>query len=520
MDKPIYIYNSLKREKEPFEPLPPYEIKMYVCGPTVYDEPHIGHARSAYIFDVIRRYLIYKGYKVKFVRNVTDVDDKIIEKARTEFKDADLKVAVKSIADKYLDSYHEALESLGIGTDGSDIIEPKASEYIDKMVEFIKLLIDRGIAYPAGRDVYFDITKAKDYGKLSHQSLDKMEAGARVSPTENKRNPLDFALWKSAKENEPSWSSPWGEGRPGWHIECSVMSSNILGDEFDIHGGGMDLIFPHHENEIAQSEGAGNKFARFWIHHGLLTINGQKMAKSLGNFVTVKKFLDKHKNADLLKLLFLSTHYAHPVDYTDEKIQEAKQAYESIIILLEKINRLGVLDVELGGENRQEIGGVRDRFIEAMDDDFNTPLALAAIFDLVNIANKNIDKNHIDVVLSISKTLQDLLTIFNFKLNLNEMQQVYEGFVSDEEIVKALINLQSKYKDKFAEYGVEFVVINNKFDESGNRKRLADSYINLRSIAKQRKDFDLADQIRNDLLKAKLILEDKKDGRTTWRIKI
>jgi cysteinyl-tRNA synthetase len=322
---PIFIYNSLARKKEPFEPLNPEEARMYVCGPTVYDDPHIGHARSAYIFDVIRRYLIYKGYRVKFTRNVTDVDDKIIEKARNEYKDEDLNNACKKVADKYLIAYHDALNSLAIVTSGPDILEPKASEYIGKMIEFIKHLIERKVAYQSGEDVYFDITKAKDYGKLSNQSLEKMEIGARVVPTENKRNPLDFALWKSAKESEPSWDSPWGKGRPGWHIECSVMSSDILGDQFDIHGGGIDLIFPHHENEIAQSEGAGKKFAKYWMHHGLLTINGQKMAKSLGNFITVKDFLDKYKEADLLKLFFLSAHYSHPIDYAENKIEEASK---------------------------------------------------------------------------------------------------------------------------------------------------------------------------------------------------
>ena len=274
----LTIYNSLSRTKQPFEPLKSGKIAMYVCGPTVYDEPHIGHARSAYIFEVIRRYLHSRGYTVTFVRNVTDVDDKIIDKARKEYPSEDLNTAFKKVAAKYLDSYHRALDSLGIGLNPPDIVEPKASEYIKKMIDFIQVLIARGNAYPAGGDVYFDITKAKDYGKLSNQSPDKMESGARVSPTENKRNPLDFALWKSAKENEPFWESPWGKGRPGWHIECSVMSSDILGDEFDIHGGGIDLIFPHHENEVVQSEGAGKKFARYWIHHGLLTINGQKMA--------------------------------------------------------------------------------------------------------------------------------------------------------------------------------------------------------------------------------------------------
>ncbi|MDP2831449.1 MAG: cysteine--tRNA ligase, partial [Candidatus Omnitrophota bacterium] len=336
---PIFIYNSLSRKKEELIPLKPKEIKMYVCGPTVYDQPHIGHARSAYVFDVIRRYLIYRGYKVKFVRNVTDVDDKIIDKAQKEFQVQDLNAAVKEVSTKYLNLYHEDMKSLGILEPD---VEPKATEYVcpknPLMQKFIQQLIEKGCAYVSEGDVYFDIKKAKGYGKLSNQAIEKMEVGTRIAHGEKKKDPLDFALWKSAKEGEPAWDSPWGKGRPGWHIECSVMSSDILGDEFDIHGGGIDLIFPHHENELAQSEAAGKKFAKYWIHHGLLTINGQKMAKSLGNFITVKDFLEKYKNADLLKLLFLSTHYLHPVDYTNDKIQEAKQALDRISILWGKIH--------------------------------------------------------------------------------------------------------------------------------------------------------------------------------------
>ncbi|MCX5696267.1 MAG: cysteine--tRNA ligase [Candidatus Omnitrophica bacterium] len=462
----MYIYNSLTRKKEEFIPLSPQEIRMYVCGPTVYDEPHIGHARSAYIFDVIRRYLTYKGYKVKFVRNITDVDDKIINKAKEEFPGEDLNSSFKKVAQKYLNSYHEALKSLGI--EASGIIEPKASEYIPKMLSFIQKLIDRGAAYVADGDVYFDITKAKNYGKLSNQSLAKMESGARVVVTENKHNPLDFALWKSAKENEPSWMSPWGKGRPGWHIECSVMSSDILGNEFDIHGGGIDLIFPHHENEIAQSEAAGEKFAKYWMHHGLLTINGQKMSKSLGNFVTVNSFLEKYKNADLLKLLFLATHYSHPVDYTDDKIQEAKQALERIVILLEKT------DDKKPCSKAKDTGlaALKNKFMEAMDDDFNSPQALASIFELANAMNKNIN---------------DSVFICEAKALLLELS--------------GILGLQwDKTSDK---------------DISKEEQSL----INKRNEAKKQRNFAEADKIRKELEEKGIILEDTKDG-TTWRRKL
>jgi len=468
----IHIYNSLSRKKEEFISLKPNEIKMYVCGPTVYDEPHIGHARSAYIFDVIRRYLKYRDYNVTFVRNVTDVDDKIIDRAKKEFPGEDLNSAFKKVAEKYLGAYHEALKELGI--DGAGISEPKASEYIPKMIKFIQGLIDKGAAYVSGGDVYFDITKAKNYGKLSNQSLEKMESGVRVAPNENKRNPLDFALWKSAKEGEPSWMSPWGKGRPGWHIECSVMSSDILGNEFDIHGGGIDLIFPHHENEIAQSEAAGEKFARYWIHHGLLTINNQKMAKSLGNFVTVDSFLEKYKNADLLKLLFLSTHYSHPVDYTDEKIQEARQALERIIIFLDKAMRsIRVSEYQSIRENIKEISEIKDKFTAAMDDDFNTPQALAAIFDLINIANKNISDSKF--ASSAAIMLKELLNILGLNLEQDTGSK----------------NLEAKVAD----------------------------LIQQRNAARKNKDFKRSDEIRKELEEQGIILEDTKDG-TTWRRRI
>ncbi|MEK7307939.1 MAG: cysteine--tRNA ligase [Nitrospirota bacterium] len=402
MENKIYIYNSLTRKKEEFIPLQPKEIKMYVCGPTVYDQAHIGHARSAYIFDVIRRYLTYRGYKVKFVRNVTDVDDKIIDKAQKEFKAEDLNFAVKKVSSKYLDLYHEDMKSLGILDPD---VEPKATEYVTKenplMQKFISQLIDKGCAYVSGGDVYFNIKKAKNYGKLSNQEVDRMESGARIALGEKKKDPLDFVLWKAAKAGEPAWDSPWGKGRPGWHIECSVMSSDILGSEFDIHGGGIDLIFPHHENEIAQSEAAGNKFARYWIHHGLLTINGKKMAKSSGNFITVKGFLEEYKNANLLKLLFLSTHYLHPVDYTEEKIKEAKKQiyiFENFFLQVDALIKLWEYWsskpelVALGKmrkgifqqEEKEKIDVICAQFESSMDNDFNASQALSFLFELAN----------------------------------------------------------------------------------------------------------------------------------------
>lgn len=480
---PIHIYNSLARKKDEFIPLHLTQITMYVCGPTVYDEPHIGHARSAYIFDVIRRYLAYRGYDVKFVRNITDVDDKIIDKARKEYDREDLNTAFKKVAQRYLDEYHDALNKLEI--DANSVIEPKASEYIEKMILFIKNLIDKGVAYSSKGDVYFDITKAKNYGKLSHQSLDKMEIGARVTPGELKKNPLDFALWKSAKSDEPSWESPWGKGRPGWHIECSVMSSDTLGDEFDIHGGGLDLIFPHHENEIAQSEGAGKKFARYWIHHGLLTINGQKMSKSLGNFITVKDFMSKYKDANMLKLFFLSAHYSHPIDYTEEKIKEARTALERISILMGKIERTVAQNRRVTGKF-DGIENTRNKFIAAMDDDFNTPKALAAIFDLVNLANRNID--NVDFIHNTEGILKELLELLGVSFKFEKPTTESQTITSDMYVI------------------TEEEWISKKIEE--------------RAQFKKEKKYSEADKIRKELEEKGIILEDTKDGKTTWRRKL
>ena len=470
----IHIHNSLSRKKEEFHPLKPEtkEVAMYVCGPTVYDEPHIGHARSAYIFDVIRRYLVYRGYQVKFVRNVTDVDDKIINKAKEEFPGEDLNSSFKKVAEKYLKSYHEALKSLGIEVNG--ISEPKASEYIPKMIKFIQNLVDRGAAYVSGGDVYFDITKALSYGKLSNQSLEKMESGVRVASHENKRNPLDFALWKSAKENEPFWDSPWGKGRPGWHIECSVMSQKFIKtDTLDIHAGGRDLIFPHHENEIAQVEAlTGKPFAKYWIHHGLLTINNQKMSKSLGNFITINDFMNKYHDADPLKLFFLSAHYSHPIDYTDEKIEETKQALTRLHILMGKLEK--AVPPKGPAIKKKEIEELRASFFSAMDDDFNTPGGLAVVFDLVNLTNKNIDDA--DFVFSARETLKELLGILGITL----ASRPKDASISDNEVEVKIIE---------------------------------------RKQARLNKDYALGDKIRKELEEKGVILEDTKEG-TSWRRKL
>ncbi len=396
---PIKIFNTLTRKLEEFKSITPGQVNVYVCGVTVYDECHLGHARSAFIFDFIRRYFKYRGYHVKFVKNITDIDDKIINKARGEISDAKsplyrlgLNDAVREVAARYTKSLYEDMDAIGIERPD---IEPKATEHIKDMINTISALIGNGHAYVSGGDVYFDVRKFKGYGCLSNQDLDEMLEGTRIEFGEKKKDPLDFALWKAAKENEPKWESPWGPGRPGWHIECSVMSTKYLGDRFDIHGGGRDLIFPHHENEIAQSECAtGGPFSNYWIHNGLLTINGEKMSKSLGNYVSIKDVLNRY-SSDVLKLFFLGPHYAHPIDFSWEKMEATKNAYERFTTLFNKINReIGPVDKVTSGADTSsgDIIKLRQQFETAMDDNFNTPSAIGALFEMVSLTNKILEK--------------------------------------------------------------------------------------------------------------------------------
>lgn len=469
---PIYIYNSLTRKKEEFIPINPPKVNIYTCGVTVYDDSHIGHARSLYIFDVIRRYLKYRGFEVKFVRNITDVDDKIINRAN------ELKVQWQELVKKYIGRYYEDLETLGIQKGD---FEPRATENIAQMVKYIETLIDKGYAYEAGGDVYFNVRKFPDYGKLSGQSIDQMETGVRISASELKHDPLDFALWKKSKENEPFWDSPWGRGRPGWHMECSVMSQKFLKtDTLDIHAGGRDLIFPHHENEIAQSEAlTGKQFAKYWIHHGLLTINSQKMSKSLGNFVTISDFIAKYKNADLLKLFFLSAHYSHPIDYTGEKIEEARKALERIYILFKKLDRkFGARDFEkLPTGSYGNINAYKIKFEEAMDDDFNTPEAMGVLFNMVNECNKILDTEGDDRILMLQYAM------------------------------KVIIDLSGIL-------GLSFKSIEE--DKSDTWVKIA---VSMRDQFKKEKNYKEADEVRRILEEKGIILEDTKEG-TTWRRKL
>jgi len=460
------IYNSLARKKQEIKEK---TIGMYVCGPTVYDEPHIGHARSAYVFDVIVRYFRYRGFKVKFVRNITDIDDKIINRARSEAGKGDLKEAARNIALKYIKSYHEDMKLLGLISPDK---EPKATETIPDMIRFVKDLIDRGFAYESSGNVYFEVKKFKEYGALSGQSLDEMEEGVRVSLDKNKKDPLDFALWKRAKEDEPSWDSPWGKGRPGWHIECSVMSTKFLGKDFLIHGGGLDLIFPHHENEVAQTVAAGKKSAKYWIHNGLLTIDSQKMSKSLGNFISIKDFLSKHKDPGLLKLLFLSSHYRHPVDYTEDKIEEMAKMKERITIFLGKTDKLKGKKKKIE-KNIKKINIIKEKFIKSMDDDFNTPEGLSHIFELILEGNVCLNEGDEKGALYTARVIKELCVTLGLSLKASNQKLGHESMKLIEE----------------------------------------------RNQARKAKDFKKADRIRKALLKKGIVIEDTKEG-TAWRRKL
>ncbi len=474
----LKIYNSLTKQKEEFKPLKEGEVKMYVCGPTVYDEPHIGHLRSAYVFDVMRRYLEYSGYKVTFVRNVTDVDDKIIEKARQN-EPADLLAEVKSVSEKYFLAYKADLKALGIQEPTK---EPKATEHIKDMIWLIERLLKNGFAYESQSDVYFDVNAFKLYGKLSHQKKDEMLEHARIDPNEKKRNPLDFALWKKAKEGEPFWESPWGKGRPGWHIECSAMSMKYLGETFDIHGGGRDLIFPHHENEIAQSEGVtSSPFARYWVHHGLVTINHQKMSKSLNNFVTLKSLIEEKKQtwSRELKFLFVSTHYNSPLDFSDASMLDAYRQWARFSNFFIECGNAPISDKFISTDIFKRFDTL---FRNAMDDDFNTPNALAAMHEVIDIARKS-----------------DTTTKYIAREFLFRCSKVLGGLFEWSELEHYLTHrIEEDGGISFEEPKIMFL-------------------IKQREEARKNKNFKLADDIRKELLeKYKIELVETKNG-TVWK---
>ena len=366
----LKIYNDLHRRKEAFEPLEPGRVRMYVCGMTVYDYCHLGHARVVVVFDVVQRYLKARGFEVTYVRNITDIDDKIIQRANEQG------VPFHELTARFIDAMHEDFDALGVER---PTIEPRATEHLGEILAMIERLIERGHAYVAENgDVYYDVRSFPEYGKLSGKSIDDLEAGARVEPGEGKRDPLDFALWKAAKPGEPAWDSPWGQGRPGWHIECSAMSTTALGDTFDIHGGGADLTFPHHENEIAQSEGAtGHPFVRYWMHNGFVRVNDEKMAKSLGNFFTIREILERYRPEEV-RYFILTSHYRSPLNYDETHLVNARKALDRLYTALRG------LPAAEPGEAEKYV----EAFNAAMDDDFNTPEALAVLFELVREINR------------------------------------------------------------------------------------------------------------------------------------
>jgi cysteinyl-tRNA synthetase len=387
----LRVYNTLTGEKELFVPLVPGKVGMYVCGVTVYDYCHIGHARAGIVFDIIYRYLQYAGYDVTYVRNYTDIDDKIINRANQEGTD------YRSIADRYIEAFDEDMARLGMA---KPTVEPKATDHIGGIIGIIEALIAKGHAYLSGGDVYYAVETFPEYLKLSGRNLEDMQAGARVEVGEKKRHPMDFVLWKGSKPGEPWWQSPWGNGRPGWHIECSAMSMEFLGKTFDIHGGGKDLVFPHHENEIAQSEGAnGCRFVRYWLHNGFVNINAEKMSKSLGNFFTIREVLKKY-DPETLRFFILSAHYRSPLDFSDQNLDEAQSGLERIYSCLAslddilKVNPQPAETTVVGGvsqvgrELREKVDGFMPRFSEAMDDDFNAAQALGVFFETVRATNR------------------------------------------------------------------------------------------------------------------------------------
>ena len=494
----MHLFNTFNRRLERFESKQAKQVTMYVCGPTVYDVPHLGHARSAYVFEVLRRYLEFKGYTVKFVRNVTDVDDKIIEKTRKELGIGDkrqgtggLKEKCREVAERYLKAYHEAMDRLGIRPPD---IEPKATDHVvPEMTDLIGKLLVTGSAYEANGDVYFAVRHFPGYGRLSNRSLDELQTGVRVEPEEHKRDPLDFALWKAAKPDEPFWESPWGKGRPGWHIECSAMSTKYLGDSFDIHGGGLDLIFPHHENEIAQSTAAGSPFAKYWVHHGLLTVNGEKMSKSLGNFLTLDDALKEcGGDADALKIFFLGTHYRNPIDYTVENLRAARKRQLGVLMFLERVDKGWRSSAEIPTAAPKELDDLTTQFGEAMDGDLNTPQALAVLDSLVRLGNEweqNLRSQMTPPPGGRRRGFAELRAQQLLKGNIVLIADTIQKLGS----VLGLFQREEEYK------AVEL---------TPEQHALLDH----REEARKRKDFRRADQIRQELGAMGLVVEDTEQG--------
>ncbi len=461
----LKVYNTLSRNKSEFDPIEPGKVRMYVCGPTVYDSAHVGHAMSALVFDIIRRYLIYSGYDIDYVMNFTDVDDKIIDRANR------LGIEPIKLAEKYIDEFKQNLADLNIlpATE-----HPRATEEIDTIIDMVARLLENDAAYEVDGDVYFRVESAKDYGKLSGRKLEDMNAGSRIRVDDRKENPMDFAVWKAAKPGEPAWESPWGPGRPGWHIECSAMNLEHLGHQIDIHGGGNDLIFPHHENEIAQTEAiTGKPFARYWMHNGMLQLKGEKMSKSLGNLVPINEFVEKH-SGDVMRLIVLSSHYRSPLTFNDDVIEANERAMERLLsakkpampgaegapkAILEKLD--------------EQIKTTKEGFIEAMNEDFNTAGALGQIFDLVRVINQARAENATNQELSdAQETFAELTGVFGL-----EMKDQADAVTGADAFIELLLELRQELR--------------------------------------KQKNYDLSDRIRDELSALGVAIEDTPQG-STW----
>ena len=478
----LYIYNTIKRKKERFEPLNPGSVKVYVCGPTVYDSCHIGHARSVVVFDVIVRYFRACGYDVVYVRNFTDVDDKIINRAN------ELGITPNLLADKYITEFYADMDALNV--ERADF-EPKVTDHIDDIISVIAQLIEKGFAYQVDGDVFFSVTSFDNYGRLSKRSLTDMEAGVRVDIDTRKKNPFDFVLWKSSKPKEPFWESPWGKGRPGWHIECSAMSSKFLGETFDIHGGGKDLIFPHHENEIAQSEAAhGKEFARYWVHNGFVNIDQEKMSKSLGNFRMIKDVIRQY-HPEAVRLFLLSKQYRKPIDFNQTTILESSLALDRVYALLDRIEkRLGPVQTVSEADHRD--GTFWKKFCEGMNDDFNTASGIAVVFDAVRHANRLLDGTEENDSADQRSTLEGI------RRQLVDIGNVLGLF-------------QENAEDYFA--GKKASAVEKMSIDTQKVQQM----IEARNAARKEKDWAKADRIRDALLEMNVVLEDRPDG-TVWKI--
>lgn len=482
------IYNTMTNKLEKFIPIEENKVKMYVCGPTVYNYIHLGNARPIIVFDTLARFFKHKGYKVEYVQNFTDVDDKIIKRAIEE------KIKPEEVATKYIEGFFEDINQLNVL---KDIVRPKVTEHMAEIIEMIEKLIQNGYAYEKEGNVFFDVRKYENYGNLSNQKIEELEAGARVNVLDIKKDFLDFTLWKPKKEGEPYWDSPWGKGRPGWHIECSAMSKKYLGETFDIHGGGQDLIFPHHENEIAQSKCSGHgDFAKYWMHNGFINVDGDKMSKSLGNFFLLREILEKF-SGNVVRLFVLSTHYRKPINFSLENIEDSRKALQSIISSVKRYEEIlqknnvnkDIEKIVIKNENIEnfikKVKKFDEKFEEAMLEDMNTPQAIATIFDQIRETNKYYDM------------------IFE-----NVTKEMLKG------LFYSYISLKNKMEDIL---GIKLI---NKVNEENNEmnKKLIELLLKIRTDARNERNFKLSDEIRDELKNIGIEIKDNKDGTTNYEI--